>query len=182
MNPRSFSDEGIVLTRRNYGEADRIISLYTKSHGRIATLAKGIRKPGSRKRGHLEVFSHVRLQISNGKGLGLITEAEIIDSFNAVRKNLKKVALAYYFMEVIGKMTHEHEPNRELFDLILEFMNRLKSQRKLKILRLDFVLRLLTLLGFWPKDKLLVNPDAKLEETIERQINSLRVGKRLFVG
>lgn len=179
MKPRSYSDEGIVLARRNYGEADRILSVLTKNHGRISFIAKGVRKPQSRKRGHIEIFSRINLQAVRGKSLDLITEAEVIDNFGEIRKNLKKVSLAYYFMEVIGRTTHENESHIEVFELILYYLNKLKIESQLKKLRLDFILRLLTVLGFWPKGKLLGNPDARLEEVIERQLSTLRVGKKL---
>lgn len=180
MRERSYSDEAVVLARRNFGEADRILSVYTKNHGRLSLIAKGIRRPKSRKRGHLEVFSYMRFQAVSGRGLDIMTEAEVIDSFSQIRKSLKKVALAYYFMEVVGRTTHEEEPNYELFNLILDYLKRLTQERQLKKLRLDFVLRLLILLGFWPKGKSLPSPDEKLEEVIERQIASFRVGKRMI--
>jgi DNA repair protein RecO (recombination protein O) len=179
MNIRSFSDEGIVLARRNYGEADRILVLFSKHHGRISLLAKGIRRLTSRKRGHLEVFNYLKFQAIKGKGLDLIVEAETIDDFQIIRKNLKKVSLAYYFMEVAGRITHESEPNWELFDSILDYMDKLKTEIKLKKLRLNFIVDLLTITGFWPKGEVLINPDGKLEEVIERQLNSVRVGKKI---
>lgn len=177
---RSYSDQGIVLARRNYGEADRILSVYTQKHGRVSFLAKGIRRLTSKKRGHLEVFGRISFQASRGRGLDLITEVETVENFETIRKNLNKVSLAYYFVEVIGRITREGESHSELFDLILEYLNRLKTQKELKSLRLDFILKLLTLLGFWPKGKILPNPDAKLEEVIERNLSSLRVGKRML--
>ena len=180
MKLHSYSSEGIVLARRNYGEADRILSVYTKNHGRISLIAKGIRRPKSRKRGHLEIFSYIRFQAATGRGLDLMTEAEVIDDFKEIRKNLKKVSLAYYFCEVVGKITHEGETNERLFDLILENLEKLKSETELKKLRLDFILRLLILLGYWPAEKQLLDIDNKLEEVIERQINSVRVGKKML--
>lgn len=180
MNPRSYSDEGIVLARRNYGEADRILSVYTKNHGRISYLAKGVRRPESRKRGHIEVFSQIRFQASRGKGLDLITEVETVENFSSIRKNLKKVSLAYYFIEVVGRITREGQSHPELYYLLLKYLNQLKSAKELKALRLDFILRLLTVLGFWPRGKALLDPDKKLEEVLERQINSRRVGKRIL--
>ena len=180
MKLHSYSSEGIVLARRNYGEADRILSVYTKNHGRISLIAKGIRRPKSRKRGHLEIFSYIRFQAATGRGLDLMTEAEVIDDFKEIRKNLKKVSLAYYFCEVVGKITHEGETNERLFDLILENLEKLKSETELKKLRLDFILRLLILLGYWPTGKPLLDIDNKLEEVIERQINSVRVGKMML--
>lgn len=179
MKPKSYSDEGIVLARRNYGEADRILSVYTKNHGRVSYIAKGIRRPESRKRGHLEVFSQIKLSAVNGKGIDIITEAEIVDNFSEAREDLKKVSLAYYFMEVIGRTTHEGETHPEVYGLILEHLGKLKSESKLRRLRLNFILKLLTVLGFWPKGRVLPDPDSKLEEVIEKSLSSIRVGKIL---
>ena len=96
MRFKSYSDEGIVLARRNFGEADRILSIYSKNHGRISAIAKGIRRPISRKRGHLEVFCHIKFQITDGKGIGILTEVETLNNFGIIRKDLKKVSLAYF--------------------------------------------------------------------------------------
>lgn len=180
MKPHTYSGEAIVLGRKNYGEADRIISVYSKDHGRTALIAKGIRRPESRKRGHLEIFSLLNFQAASGRGIDLITEADIIDDFKEIRKSLSKVSLAYYFMEVIGKITHEQEQNAELFDLILSSLNKLKTEIKLKKLRLDFVENLLVLMGYWPHGRCLPNPDEVLEEVIERQIYSERVGRKVL--
>jgi DNA repair protein RecO (recombination protein O) len=178
---RSYADEAIVLARRNFSEADRILSVFSKDHGRLSLLAKGVRRPASRKRGHIEVFNRIKFQAVKGRGLDIMTEAEIIDSFEGVRKDLRKVALAYYFMEVIGRTIHEEEKNLELYGLLQAYLEKLKAEKKLLSLRKDFVYQVLTILGFWPKGKDLPDPDSKLEEVTERQLNSARVGKKLVI-
>jgi len=178
---RSYVDEAIVLARRNFSEADRILSVFSKGHGRLSLLAKGVRRPSSRKRGHIEVFNRIKFQAVKGRGLDMMTEAEIIDSFEMVRKDLKKVALAYYFMEVIGRTIHEEEKNTELYGLLQDYLEKLKEEKKLLSLRKNFVYQVLTILGFWPKGKYLPDPDSKLEEVTERQLNSARVGKKLVI-
>lgn len=180
MIPHSFTSEGFVLARRNFGEADRIIDIYSKEKGKISLIAKGVRRTGSRKRGHIEIFSKVNFQAVNGKSMGIMTEAETIDDFKKVRSSIKKVTLAYYLMEVIGKITHEGEGNLELYQLLDTAMKNLKNESKLKRLRITFVSDLLKVLGFWPKGKELPFPDEKLEEVLERQISSIRVGKRIL--
>ncbi len=177
MHAHSYTSEGIILARKNFGEADRILWVYSKSHGRVALIAKGIRRPKSRKRGHLEIFAKVNFQATKSHSLDLMLEAEVIDAYPEIRKSLKKVSLAYYICEVIGKITHEQEPNVELYDLILENLEKLKSTKRLKELRLEFIHNLLILTGYWPHDKKLSDPDTKLEEVIERQLYSSRVGK-----
>lgn len=180
MKPHSYTSEGIILGRRNFGEADRILWVYSKNHGRVALIAKGVRRPESRKRGHLEIFAKVNFQAAKSRNLDLMTEVDVIDVYPEIRNSLKKISLAYYICEVVGKITHEQEPNIELYDLITENLEILKSAKKLKDLRLKFIRDLLVLTGFWPHDKNLADPDLKLEEVIERQIYSQRVGKRMI--
>jgi DNA repair protein RecO (recombination protein O) len=180
MHLRAYTSEGIVLTRRNFGEADRILVLYTKSFGRISLLAKGVRRPKSKKRGHVEVFNKIIFQAVKGRGLDIMTEAEVTDDFKEIRTSLKKISLAYYFMEVIGRITHEGEENDEIYNLLCSTLEKLKSASMLKKLRLEFITDLLIATGFWPADKALGAPDEKLEEVIERQIVSVRVGKRVM--
>lgn len=180
MRPHTFGSEGIVLGRRNYGEADRILSVYSKDQGRISLMAKGIRRPKSKKRGHVEIFSYIKFQALNGRGLDLMTEADIVLDFKKIRLSLKKVSLAYYFMEVVGKITHEGEANLELFNLLLNSLKQLEETSNLKDLRMGFVLKLLTLMGYWPENKIMGDPDKSLEEVIERKLSSARVGKRML--
>lgn len=180
MIPHSFTSEGFILNRRNFGEADRILHIYSKDNGKIIVIAKGVRRTDSRKRGHIEIFSKINFQIVNGKGMGILTEAEMIESYSNIRKSIKKVSLAYYFMEVIDKITHENEENTELFNIILAAMENLKSENKLKELRKKFVIDVLKSLGYWPKGEELMYPDEKLEEIIERQMYSQRVGKKVL--
>ncbi|MGA3291948.1 MAG: DNA repair protein RecO [Candidatus Microgenomates bacterium] len=180
MKPRAYTSEGIILAKRNYGEADRIISIFGKDIGRKSLIAKGVRRPRSRKRGHIEVFNKVRFQAVTGRGLDIMTEVEVVDDFKDVRKSLKKISLAYYFMEVIGKITHEGEGNLGVYELLVGSLEKLKTAKLLKKLRLEFIVTLITILGYWPENKVLPNPDEELEEIIERQIYSKRVGKRMI--
>jgi len=180
MHLRHYSSEGIVLARRNYGEADRILVVYTKKLGKISLIAKGVRKPISKKRASLEIFSYIKFAAASGKNLDLITEVETIDSFILIRQDLRKTSLAYFFMEAVGRTSHEGGPNHEVFDLLLKNLIILKKASQLKNIRLKFILDLLTVLGFWPKGKKMENPDFALTEVIEREMNSYRVGKKLL--
>lgn len=180
MKPRSYSSEAIVLARRNYSEADRIIVVYSKDYGKLSLIAKSVRKTKSRKRGSIEVFSHIRFSAAKTKNLDILTEAEIISSFPQIRKNLKKVTVAYYFTEVVGRLTHEGEKNDKLFLLLLKYIHSLRKETALKKLREKFVKDVVILLGYWPKGKPINNFDRLLEEITERNMNSIRVGKKLL--
>jgi len=180
MSFRNYSDEGIVLARKNYGEADRIIPIYTKNYGKLVFIAKGVRRLQSRKRGHIEIFTRIKFSAVKSKSMDILTEVETLDDFADIRKNLVKVSLAYYFMEVIGKITHEGEPHTEIYNLLVTYLNELGNTSRLKTLRKNFITELLINLGFWPKGKILPNPDGLLEEVLERSLSSVRVGKQMI--
>ena len=180
MRPRTYFSEAIILARKNYSEADRIIVIYSKDFGKLSLIAKSVRKTKSRKRGSIEVFSHIRFSAARTKSLDILTEAEIISSFPLIRKNLKKVAVAYYFTEVIGRLTNEGERNEKLFSLLLKYIHALRRETALKKVKEDFVKDAIILLGYWPKEKPIKNTDTLLEEITERKINSVRVGKKLL--
>lgn len=174
---RSYNSTGIVLARKNFGEADRILSLFTKDKGRISIMAKGVRRPTSKKRGHIELFNLIGFQGVKSSGMDIMTETEIINDFKLSGESLKKISLAYYFCEVTGRITNEYEPNSAIYDLLLESLKKLMVTSKLKNLRLEFIERILTISGFWPNGKVMKNHDSLLEEALERQIFSHRVGK-----
>jgi DNA repair protein RecO (recombination protein O) len=180
MNFKSYSSEGFVLSRKNYGEADRILTVYSKHYGKLTLLAKGVRKPKSKKRGHIEVFSRIRFSASKTKGLDLITEAELMDSFAVIRKDLKKVAVAYFLCELVNRVMRDGERNEMVFFNMLENLDLMKNGTNLRNMRHDFIVQTLIILGFWPKGKKMDDPDRVLEEVIESKMNSRRVGQRLL--
>ena len=181
MKLRTYSSEAIILARKNYSEADRILVCFTKSYGKLSLLAKGIRKLKSKKRGHLEIFSHIKFSAVKTNGIDIITEVETINTFSKVRANLNKISLAYYFCEVVTKTTREDEIHNNVFNLLTTFLKRLENETKLKNLRHEFLYELLEELGYWPEGIKLIDADMVLEEVTERQINSFRVGKKILL-
>ena len=175
----SYSSEGIILTSRDYGEADRILVIYTKYKGPVSVIAKGVRRPKSRKRGSLEIFNHIKFQSVKTRGLDIILEAEVINSFANISNNLNKISVAYYFAEVIGRTTRDNEKNTNLYLHLLNNLLILQNTTQLKKLRREFAIKTLELLGFWPKNREITNPDNLIEELLERKLGSVRVGKKL---
>ncbi len=180
MRQRSYSSKGIILSRKNYGEADRILVVISEDFGKVSLLAKGIRKIKSKKRGHLEIFSEVKFSAVKGQGFDIMTEAETINDFAGVRINLNKISLAYYFCEVVNKITHEDGHMSTVYSLLSTVLEQLESETELKKLRLKFIYDLLTDMGYWPEDKKLIDADIVLDDVLERKINSVRVGKKVL--
>jgi len=176
---RTYKTEGVVLKRTNFGEADRILTLYTSRFGKTRVLAKGIRKPTSRKSSSLELFNWVRIFVAKGRNLDIVTETEVVKTFRDWRKDLKKVSLAYHFCELIDRLTAEQSPSKEVFILLTRSLDDLSSH--LNGQQKKFEQKLLEEIGFWPKDRPAdgVDLEAYIEKIIERKIVSLRIFKDL---
>lgn len=180
MKLRTYSSEGIILAKKNYSEADRVLTLLTKNKGKLTVLAKGVRRMKSRKRGHIEVFNRIKFSAVEGKGMDIITEAETLEDYKDIRISLNKVTLAYYFAEVIFKILREDENHEEVFRLLVKTFGELETSKDLKSLRLNFIKELLVLLGYYPQNKDVADPDAMLEEVLERKVNSYNIGKKIL--
>lgn len=182
MGFKKFSSSGVVINSRKYSEADRIITLYSKDYGKLVLMAKGIRKLKSRKRGIVELFSHIKFSASKGKVMDVFDEAYLLNSHLGLKRNLNKLSLAFFMVEVIDKIAQEGEKNNELYELILNYLERIQKEKKLKLLRHDFIGDLVVTLGYWPKNKKILDSDLLLESIIEKKMNSKRVGLKILEG
>ena len=148
---RSVRTEGIILRRRDFGESDRILVVFTRKLGRISGLAKGARKPSSRISGHLELFSRGTFLVSRGRNLQIITQAETIESYDHLRENLSGIGLGSYIVELVDAVTMEEGSNVKLFDLLATALQALDSGLEPAIVTHYFELHLLGLTGFQPE-------------------------------
>lgn len=182
MRDRTYSTEGIILARRNYGEADRFLTIFTKHYGKIRVIAKGVRRPSSRKRGSLELFNYVKLFLAKGHNLDIITEVESKDTFSLWRKDLTKVAVAYHLCEVIARLTAEHQENKEIFELLVHALEKLHTINYWDIYPFiqNFKVRTLEELGFLERDKGVPKDlDNYIEDLINGSLRTRNFLKRL---
>ncbi len=107
MRDRLYRVEAIVLKRSDYGEADRLLTLFTPDLGKLRAIAKGARKPSSRKSGHVELFTHSALLIARGRHLDVVTQADTLDAFLPLRENLDRLGFAYYLAELVDQFVEE---------------------------------------------------------------------------
>lgn len=150
---RVYRAEGVVLKRQDLGETDRLTDIYTKGLGKVRLVAKGVKKPGSRKAGHLEPFSRVALMIARGRELDIITQAEAIETYPSLRADLIMLGHASYLIELLDRFTvEEGEGNLRVYDLLVTSLDRLASSAaRPSAVVLYFELRLLDLLGYRPE-------------------------------
>ena len=161
---RSYHARTIVLGHIEYGEADRILRLFTLEKGKITAIAKGVRRIRSRKAGHLEPFTEVALFLAQGRDMDIITQAETINPHMGLRKDLQLVGLAAYVVEVLDRFTFEEGENPAMFRLLSNTLTRLESQADPKTVVHHYELRLLDLLGFRPQLFTCIDCDEKITE------------------
>ncbi len=144
-----YRDEGVVLRTLRLGEADRIITMVTKGHGKVRALAKGVRRTKSKFGARLEPLSHVTLLCWQGRELDIVNQAEVTDTFRTVREDLARVAKAYTVLEVADQLSQEGHANPRLYEMVVGALRSLDA-RDAPLLVPAFCLKVLALEGSAP--------------------------------
>lgn len=144
-----YRDQGIVLRTIKLGEADRIVTLLTRSNGKIRAVAKGIRKPSSRFGARLEPTSHAAVQCYRGRDLDIITQVETIDTHRALREHYGCLTHAVSMLEAVDQVAQEREANPALYRMLLGALRTL-TERPSPLISTAFFWKLLSLEGFHP--------------------------------
>ena len=162
---RLFNLDAIILRRSDYGEADRLLTVFSAERGKLTLLAKGARKTKSRKAGHIELFTHTTMQVAEGRTWGIVTQAETVESFRALREDLDKISQAYYLAELVDQFTQENDPSFPLFELTALTLARLSdgAAGQVSLAVRYFELHLLRLTGYQPQLHLCLACDKPLE-------------------
>ncbi|MDQ2982718.1 MAG: DNA repair protein RecO [Actinomycetota bacterium] len=160
MAGRTYKTEAVVLRSFRFGEADRVLHLYTLDRGRIGAVAKGVRKTKSRFGARLEPLSHVELMLHHGSGeLHTVTGAELLRSHRAAREDPYRLGVGLVGLEAMLRLFTEQEANPRAFRALTRFLQLLDErpaeltngeQSKLDPLVLSFQLKLLWLSGYLP--------------------------------
>lgn len=150
----SFSAEGIVLKRKNFGEADKLVTIFTRNNGKVKTVAKGVRKISSRRGGNLEILNHVKIFLHETKSLPILTEVETKRNFSNIKEDLSKLSLVYLLFELIDQFLAEYQENPVVFDLLvgtLVGIDESKNLEKAKVFATNFQLKFLSQIGYLPQ-------------------------------
>jgi DNA repair protein RecO (recombination protein O) len=148
---RTLQTEAIVLRHNDWGEADRLLWLYTRKGGKLRALAKGVRKIRSRKAGHLQPFTRSTLLLARGRDFWIVTQAETIDAYLQLRGDLARVGYASYVVELLDRFTYEGDDNLDLYRLVRDTLSRLESAPDPAVTLRYYEIHLLDLLGYRPR-------------------------------
>jgi DNA repair protein RecO (recombination protein O) len=148
---RLYRAQALVIRYREFGEADRVLSLYTLEKGKVQAIAKGVRKIKSRKAGHLEPLTQVILQLAKGRTWDVVSQVDTIRNFQNIKADLKLTAQAAYVLELLDRFTLEEGPNRQLYNLVLETLVRLDGGISPGLVVHYYEVHLMDILGFKPQ-------------------------------
>src|SRR3954471_15574219 len=165
MPSRSYTTEAVVLRSIRFGEADRVLHLYTADRGRVGAVAKGVRKKKPRFGGRLEPLSHVELVLHQGAGeLQTVTGVQLIKAHDPARTDYYRLSVGLIGAEAMLRLFPEQEQNDRAFTALTRFLDLLDDlprpapqdgpqaaeRPSLDALALAFQLKLLWLSGYLP--------------------------------
>ena len=135
----------------DYGEADRIITVYTPHRGKLRVIAKGVRRPLSRLGPHLEYFTRCRVMLAKGRELDTVTGADTIDPHLGLRADLDAFGHASHMAEVLNRLTQDRQENQAAYDLLASSLRLLADGVDPFAVTRHYELALLALLGYKPE-------------------------------
>jgi DNA repair protein RecO (recombination protein O) len=150
VRDRLYRTEAVILRRSDFGEADRVITIYTPGYGKRRVVAKGVRKTSSKLAGHLELFTHSALMLARGRNLDVITQSHVLQSFNSLRREPRRLFCGYYAIELLDRLTEEDDPNRQMFELLAQALAAIDSSRSPDLALRSYELHLLGYAGYRP--------------------------------
>lgn len=148
---RSYSTEAIVLDKRSYGEADRILIVFTPHYGRLDLIAKGASKTRSKSGPYLDLCSWVRLELATGRDLDVVRAAQPVRVFANLATDLDRFCHANYLVELVKALTQADEPHRGVFELLTRSLVLLDDGIDTWMVTRHFEMALLNELGYRPQ-------------------------------
>ena len=143
----SLTTEGLVLYRRDFGEADRVLIVLTRDLGKISVVATGVRRISSRRAGSVELLNQVRIHLYKSKGYTL-TEAESINTFPNIKSTLPMTSAGMHVAELLNKLVAEGAGVDGMYDFTIEMLGIFEKNPRQIYIR-AFEIKLLKKLGFW---------------------------------
>ncbi len=161
--PHVYNTEAVVLRTRPLGEADRLLTLFAPTLGKITATARGVRKPTSKIGGHLDPLTRSSLTLARGRNLDTITAADTLQAFLPVKSNLERLSRALYLAELVDALNPLEAPNPPGYALLLEGLAGLGSEPDPDLLLRYLELQMLAHAGFLPELHHCVECHAALE-------------------
>lgn len=141
---------GIVIRTVNYGESNKVVTLFTEELGKVAVMARGAKKPGSRFHASSQPFVDGVYIFPSSRVLAQLKSSDVITSYPEIRKDVERMAYAMYWLELVDRAVEDRVPNRPLFRILSDALQALNAGMDADIITHHFELRILHLLGVAP--------------------------------
>jgi len=145
-----YRSQGIIIKKEDRGESDQFFTVYTKDFGKIKVLGKSIRKISSKLRAGVGLFYFSEIEFIQGRNYKTLVDSVVVDKFKNIRGDLEKTIIAHKIVEVFDKLIQGQEKDISLFDLLLQALIDLDSNKNQKIVYYYFLWSFLSLLGYSP--------------------------------
>lgn len=147
---RSVTDDALIIGLMDYRENDRIVTFFTRDHGRLSGVARGAKRSVRRFGGALELFSRLALNFTPAEGLVRVNDVDPVTIYPNIRTTLEGIAHAGYACELVAAMSPERMANRRLFRLLTAYLEQLDCSPASRPDRHFFEINLLNILGYRP--------------------------------
>jgi DNA repair protein RecO (recombination protein O) len=142
--------EGIVIRTTDYGETNKIVTLYTREWGKIGVMARGSKKPNSRLSAITQLFTHGYFLIQRGSGLGSLQQGEMLSSMRSITEDIFLTAYASYLVELTDKVTEEKKPNPYQFELLFQTLHYMNDGYDPDVLMNIYEMKMVNVIGLYP--------------------------------
>ena len=149
--PRVYRSEALTLRKMPLGEADLIVTFFTRENGKLQAVGKGARKNSSKLVGHLEPLTQVNLSLARGRSLDIVTQAQVVTNFPPLKDHLDAITKGLYLAELVDGFGSESQPNLPLYQLSLDTLHSIARDPDSDLPLRYFELRLLQASGLMPE-------------------------------
>ncbi|HSO56992.1 MAG TPA: DNA repair protein RecO [Paenisporosarcina sp.] len=142
--------EGIVLKTQDYGEANKIVTLFSREGGKITAMARGAKKPASRLAAITQPFTHGTFLIQQGRGMGTMQQGEQVESYRHIRQDIEATAYASFIVELIDRAVDDRSPQPSIFNLLQHALHAISDEYDPEAIALFVEWKMLPVTGIYP--------------------------------
>lgn len=145
-----YNSQVLIIKSQDYGEADKLVTVFSEQQGKVRAIARGIKKPKSSLRACIQPFCHSLVSFHHGRELDLITQGRLLNFFGNSREDLERTLYSIYIMELLDKSLMDRMPLPELFKFTLHILENINECGIRPLLIRCFEMRLAIYLGYLP--------------------------------
>ncbi|MBN2058327.1 MAG: DNA repair protein RecO [Candidatus Saganbacteria bacterium] len=163
----AYKARGISLKTAPFMEADKLVTLFTREHGKVRAIAKGARRVPSRFGGRVEPFTYADYLLAKGRNLDIVSQCQVRETFQSLREDPEGLPSGLYMLKLVDAGTVEGQHHPELFDLLLDHLLKLKAGGPSRRLAKSFEREFVVIEGIYQEG---VDPQYSLSDHVGRDL------------